>query len=155
MFATEHEMSLKFEKFLKANFGNAYIKECTGLFGVPDYVYFAKQDEEVSIISFELKLNNWRRAAKQAFRYKSFSNISYVVLSRKYVNPAINNIDFFKRYNIGLAAFDIQNEFEIFYKPETVEPFSENLNQKLIDFINKNNKKTKNITSIIRSAVEC
>lgn len=75
MFTTEQKMSLLFEKFLKLNFGNTYLKECQGLFGVPDYVFYAKQDQELSIISFELKLKDWKRAAKQAFRYKSFQNI--------------------------------------------------------------------------------
>src|ERR1035437_6309606 len=98
MFATEQEMSLMFEKFLKANFGNAYIKECQGLFGVPDFVFYAKQKQEVSIISFELKLKNWKQAAKQAFRYKSFSNITYVEIDIGSANAAINNIDLFKRY---------------------------------------------------------
>ena len=78
MFATEHEMSKRFEKYLKSNFGNSYLKEHQGLFGVPDFVFYAKQQQEISFVSFELKLKNWKRAAKQAFRYKSFSNISYV-----------------------------------------------------------------------------
>ncbi len=73
MFATEQEMSKMFEKFLKDNFGNAYLKECQGLFGVPDFVFYAKEQGSISIVSFELKLYNWKRAAKQAFRYKSFS----------------------------------------------------------------------------------
>lgn len=76
MFDTELEMSILFEKFLKANFGNTLLKECQGLFGIPDFVFYAKQNEEVSIISFELKLKDWKRAAKQAFRYKSFSNVA-------------------------------------------------------------------------------
>ena len=79
MFTTEQEMSLLFEKFLKLNFGNTYLKECQGLFGVPDYIFYAKQNQELSIISFELKLKDWKRAAKQAFRYKSFSNIAVAV----------------------------------------------------------------------------
>jgi len=96
MFQTELEMSLMFEKYLKANFGNAYLKECQGLFGIPDFVFYIKQKQEISIISFELKLKNWKKAAKQAFRYKSFSNISYVVLSSKSANAALNNLELFK-----------------------------------------------------------
>jgi hypothetical protein len=59
MFATEQEMSIMFEKFLKSNFGNAYLKECQGLFGIPDFVYFDKKKQDVSIISFELKLKKF------------------------------------------------------------------------------------------------
>lgn len=149
MFETELEMSLMFEKYLKANFGNAYLKECQGLFGVPDFVFYAKQKQEVSIIAFELKLKNWKKAAKQAFRYKSFSNISYVVLSSKNANAALNNIELFKKYNIGLAKFDINSYFEILYKPELGEPYSDNLNQKLIESISSSKKKSKNIETLI------
>src|ERR1035437_1209601 len=145
MFASEQEMSLMFEKFLKTNFGNSYLKECQGLFGVPDFVFYAKQKQMVSIISFELKLKNWKKAAKQAFRYKSFSNIAYVVLSSKSANAALNNLELFEKYNIGLARFDTDSYFEILYKPEAGTPYSENLNLKLIESISSSRKKSKNI----------
>lgn len=150
MFATEQEMSLMFEKFLKANFGNAYLKECQGLFGVPDFVFYAKHEEEVSIISFELKLKNWKKAAKQAFRYKSFSNISYVVLASKSANAALNNIALFEKYNIGLAKFDTDSDFKILYKPESSTPYSENLNLKLVETIIASKKKSKNTEILVR-----
>ena len=149
MFDTELEMSLLFEKFLKDNFGNTYIKECQGLFGVPDFVFYIKQKEEISIISFELKLKDWKRAAKQAFRYKSFSNVAYVVLSSKNVNSALNNIDLFEKYNIGLAKFGADRNFEILYKPESIKPYSENLNSKLIETIGISRKKAKNFELFI------
>ena len=148
MFETELEMSLLFEKFLKMNFGNAYLKECQGLFGVPDFVFYAKQKQEVSIISFELKLKNWKKAAQQAFRYKSFSNISYVVICSKSANAALNNIKIFEKYNIGLAKFDTNSDFEILYKPELGIPYSDNLNQKLVDTVFFSKKKSKNIESL-------
>lgn len=150
MFSTEQEMSLMFEKFLKANFGNAYLKECQGLFGVPDFVFYAKQEEEVSIISFELKLKNWKKAAKQAFRYKSFSNISYVVLASKSANAALNNIALFEKYNIGLAKFDTDSDFKILYKPKSSTPYSEDLNLKLVETISTSRKKSKNTETLVR-----
>ena len=150
MFSTEHEMSLMFEKFLKVNFGNAYLKECQGLFGVPDFVFYSRQEDEISIVSFELKLKNWQKAAKQAFRYKSFSNISYVVLASKNVNAALNNIALFQKYNIGLAKFNTDSNFEILYKPESSIPYSENLNLKLVETIGTCRKKSKNIETLVR-----
>ena len=149
MFATEQDMSKKFEKYLKSNFGNAYLKECQGLFGVPDFVFYAIQKHEVSIISFELKLKDWKRAAKQAFRYKSFSNISYVVLSSKSASAALNNIEMFEKYNIGLAKFDANSDFEILFKPENRKPYSENLNSRLIETISTSKKKAKNFEVLI------
>ncbi len=56
MFDSEQEMSIKFEKFMKVNFGNAYLKECQGLFGIPDFVFYNKKEQNISIVSFELKL---------------------------------------------------------------------------------------------------
>jgi len=148
MFTTEKEMSKLFEKYLKSNFGNTYLKECQGLFGVPDYVFYTKKKKEVSIISFELKLKNWKQAAKQAFRYKSFSNLSYVVLSSKSANAALNNIQLFEKYNIGLAKFDIDSDFEILYKPELDMPHSEDLNKKLVDEVSSSRKRSKSIDTL-------
>ena len=150
MFESEQEMSFMFEKFLKTNFGNTYLKECQGLFGVPDFVFYARQKQEVSIISFELKLKDWKKAAKQAFRYKSFSNLAYVVLSSKSANVALNNINVFERYNIGLALFNSNSDFEILYRPEFGRPYAENLNQKIVDSIGMSKKKAKNIEILIK-----
>lgn len=150
MFTTEKQMSLTFEKYVKANFGNAYLKECQGLFGVPDFVFYSRHNKEVSIISFELKLKDWKQAAKQAFRYKSFSNIAYVVLSSKNVNAALNNLDFFEKYNIGLAKFNTESDFEILFKPNLGMPYSENLNQKLLNVVSGSKKKVKNIGMLIK-----
>jgi hypothetical protein len=96
-------------------------------------------------VSFELKLKNWKQAAKQAFRHKSFSNVSYVVLGSSYANAALSNIEYFKQYNIGLATFDNESLFEIHFKPKVNEPYSENLKQKLVNTVARSRKKTKNI----------
>jgi len=150
MFTSEQEMSIQFEKFLKTNFGNSYIKECQGLSGIPDFIFYTKIKKEVSVISFELKLKNWKRATQQAFRYRSFSNIAYVVLSNDSIHSAIKNIETFEKYNIGLASFNMANIFKVIYQPEFSIPYSENLNQKLIESIGINNKKTKNIRILIK-----
>ena len=73
-------MSVEFERCIKSVIGNTYYKEWQGLFGIHDYVCFSKGDGEIDVISFELKLTNWRGALMQAFRYLSFSDYSYVVL---------------------------------------------------------------------------
>lgn len=149
MFVTELEMSRKFESFLKQNFGTAYLKEQEGLFGIPDFVWYAKQEERVSIVSFELKLRNWKRAAMQAFRYKSFSNASYVVIANETAHVAIDNIETFRKYNIGLASFDKTGEFQILFKPEADIPYSRNLNQKIVHKISASRKKAKNVQMLL------
>ncbi len=150
MFATEKQMSKKFELYVRVHFGNAYMKECKGLFGVPDYVFYDKNSKNTSIISFELKLKNWKQATKQAFRYKSFSHSSYVVLPASVSKLAEENIDFFKRYNIGLAIFGSEKEFEIIYKPSMEIPYSVELNTKVNELIGGSRKKSKNLEILVR-----
>jgi hypothetical protein len=145
MFASEIEMSEIFEDFTKKNFGNAYIKEFQGLFGIPDFLLYDKKCNELSIISFELKLKNWKRAIKQAFKYKSFSNISYVVLPANSAKSAQNNLDLFKQYNVGLAIFTPDNSFDILYKPELSEPFSDDLINKVSNQVKNSRKRLKNL----------
>ncbi|GAP68845.1 hypothetical protein BA6E_105119 [Bacteroidales bacterium 6E] len=149
MFASEQEMSKIFEKFLKERFGNSYLKECQGLFGIPDFVVYSWEKDETAVISFELKLSDWKRAAKQAFRYRSFSNMSYVVMSAQKSAVAVKNIDLFKRYNIGLAKFNNDGFFEILHKPEISQPYSENLNRKLMQSIGNSHLKAKNVEVLL------
>lgn len=149
MFATEEEMSNKFERYLKTTFGNTYLKECSGLFGIPDFVLYTTESEELSIISFELKLTDWKRAVKQAFRYKSFSNIAYVVLPSCRANAAVNNLEFFEKYNIGLAKFNMDKHMEIVYKPTARKPYSDALRQKLVKSISGSRKKSKDVSLLV------
>lgn len=142
-------MSKIFEKFLKERFGNSYLKECQGLFGIPDFVVYSWEKDETAVISFELKLSDWKRAAKQAFRYRSFSNMSYVVMSAQKSAVAVKNIDLFKRYNIGLAKFNNDGFFEILHKPEISQPYSENLNRKLMQSIGNSHLKAKNVEVLL------
>jgi hypothetical protein len=149
MFCSEKEMSSKFEKFLRSEFGNSYRKEQKGLFGIPDFIFYAKDQDNFSVISFELKLKDWKTAAKQAFRYRSFSHISYVVLPNSNAKAAREKIEFFKQYNIGLAFFDNSLRFEIVYKPDFTEPYSNSLKEKFVDSIASCRKKTKCIQALV------
>lgn len=149
MFETEQEMSVLFEKFLQSTFGNAYLKECKGLSGIPDFICYSKETDSVSIISFELKLFNWKKAAKQAFRHKSFAEIVYVVLDRGHANPALNNISFFEQYNIGLAFFDRNRNFEIINKPRRSVPFSLHMTKKIKNVVAPYRKRAKNVDILV------
>lgn len=137
MYKSEAEMSFQFEEYLQMNYGDSYFKEYDGLFGRPDFVYYNKYKNETSITSFELKLRDWRRAIKQAFRYRSFSNIAYVVLPESNINPALNNLEMFEQFNIGLASFD-EAGLKILYKPESKEPYSVRLSRIICSDIESN-----------------
>ena len=98
MYTSENIMSVEFERCIKSVIGNTYYKEWQGLFGIPDYVCFSKGDGEIDVISFELKLTNWRGALMQAFRYRSFSDYSYVVLPEETAIKALEHLEMFIRY---------------------------------------------------------
>ncbi|WP_421827904.1 hypothetical protein [Larkinella sp.] len=119
------------------------LKECKGLFGIPDYVIFEeKNDCDFYIVSIELKLKNWQQALTQAFRYLSFSNKSFVVLDEKFIRPALNNINIFEQYNIGLASFNLNHDFKIYLNPVEITPFDPVLNENLTKLITASHAKT-------------
>jgi len=127
-FKSEQEMSLVFESFINNLFENkniSILKEQKGLFGIPDYLLVENSINSINyIISIELKLKNWKGALKQAFRYRSFSNESFVILDESSINLGLKNLESFKRYNIGLGTFSGENEFRIHYFPQPSEPFT-------------------------------
>jgi hypothetical protein len=145
MFQSEEEMSLYFERFISRKYGTTYLKEVEGLFGIPDYVFYTnhKNPEKISLISFELKLKNWKKALQQAFRYRSFSHYAYVVISPDGESAAVKNIASFEKYNIGLAVYRSKSNLDIIVKPKASKPYSEQLQNKTLSLIHGNRRKTK------------
>jgi hypothetical protein len=119
-FESESEMSNSFEEFLDCLLrGERFfsLKEYKGPFGIPDFLLVEECDERIShVISIELKLKDWKKAVKQAFRYRSFSHQAFVIMDHKCLNPAISNIAYFKHFNIGLASFESLIGAENFYQ---------------------------------------
>ncbi len=70
-----------------------------------------------SIVAFEAKLRDWKRALLQASRYKTFANESWVLLDRSQANAAISNLPEFEKFNIGLATFSTECTYDVYYKP--------------------------------------
>lgn len=72
---------------------------------------------KMSIFSFELKLENWKRALFQAIRYKTFSEFSYVVMPYEKMTLLKKNVDYFKQSNIGIVVYDErENTLETIYR---------------------------------------
>lgn len=78
-----------------------------------------------SIVSIEAKLTDWKRALRQAFRYREFSNQSWVLLDASRASSAIANLDIFQRGNIGLATFSTLKELRIHYEPSFENSFNQ------------------------------
>jgi hypothetical protein len=142
-FNSEFEMSLGFENFINMIFDKkniAILKELKGLFGIPDYMLVQSSADSIEhVISIELKLRDWKGALKQAFRYKSFSNESFVVLDESNINLGLKNIKSFKHYNIGLGSFNSNDEFRIHFFPLLSEPFSTNFDKKIAQSLSGSN----------------
>jgi len=115
-----------------------FYSEFKGLFGVPDYLIIERNNKSIlHIMAFELKLKNWKQALKQAFRYRTFSNLAFVVLDENYVERALNHIDEFVKFNVGLASINKKKSIKVYHIPKSNIPFSpnyiNNLNNKVIN----------------------
>lgn len=83
--------------------------------------YYVKSKEYKMVlgttIAIEAKLRNWKHALSQARRYRRFAHYSYVLLDKKYSNPAENNIEIFKKFGIGLITME-NKIIEIHFSPK-------------------------------------
>lgn len=118
--------------------------EPAGLFGIPDLViashdFSGNGEQQIMAFAFEMKLSNWKRALAQAFRYKAFAEVSFVVLDSKYINRALKQLDKFQRANIGLLSIDLDGNLQIHHQPSNDDPFCEqtrsNFERKVIEMI--------------------
>lgn len=86
-------------------------------------------------IAIEAKLKDWKRALKQAYRYKWFATYSYVFMDSKFVGPALKNKATFKKYNIGLASVSTDGAIDILLKPMKIEPYDDVMRMLLGEYL--------------------
>ena len=103
------------------------LEEVRGMIGRPDILL--KSQESKKIITIEVKLKNWKRALRQAYKYRSFSDIAFICMDEKNINPALKNIELFKKSNIGLISINDKNEVKIHYEPVVGYAYVEQLRQ--------------------------
>ena len=120
MFKNEQEMvwtliSILKNKSLSINQARDFIimREVEGLVGRPDILLKSKKSKK--IITIELKLKNWKRALAQAYKYKSFSDISYVCMDESNVDAVLKHLDMFEKYNIGLIHLMLLHHMQKIY----------------------------------------
>lgn len=76
-------------------------------------------------IVVEAKLSHWKQALNQAYRNQLYAKESYVVLDKNQARGAYENIDKFKKSNIGFAvASNSSGNLEIIWKPQPQKPYS-------------------------------
>ena len=143
-FNNEKEMADQFKTFYKNLLRKKnliLLEEYKGLFGRPDFIVLERLENNIeTIIAFELKLKNWQTALKQAYRYRAFAHMSFVIMDEQNINSPINQISQFIKFNIGLGAFNCNNEFKIFYAPEVRTPYSLRYVKQINDVLPYNKK---------------
>lgn len=130
MFTSEEELVLETLPILQEHYSleKEIVREPNGLFGIPDVMIYDKY-----VISIEFKLKNWKRAMFQAYRYKGFSSKSYVILDEHFSKKAIESIDEFIHFNIGLCTVE-NNKMTCHYEPHVEKPYSPNLAEKALEY---------------------
>ena len=77
------------------------------------------------ITVYEIKIKDWRKALKQAYRYKYYSHKSIVVMPEEKVARAIKNIEIFRALEVGLWIYSREkNSINKVYTPRIKRPFS-------------------------------
>jgi hypothetical protein len=137
MFKSEDELTFEFERLLKNLFYEensiTILKQLKGVVGIPDFVLVDTGPHSRIIVSVELKIKNWRRALAQAFKYRAFSHLSFVLMDADRSKPALNNLNKFFNYNIGFATLDNHGDFRVHSLPTAFPPFSISLHKKFRD----------------------
>lgn len=112
---SKKDLSKSIEKLV----ANKYVK-IKGVNLVIDRDYELPFNENFAI---EAKLKDWKRALKQAYRYKWFAEYSYVVMDAYYSGSAIKNIDTFEKHNVGLATITTDGDLKMYFNPKRQQPF--------------------------------
>lgn len=107
-------------------------------FGIADIVSVFKKKNETTLYAFEMKIKGWRKALAQAYRYKYYADLVYVVLPSNEAERAVQSIEIFQKLNIGLLAFD-DKEMRIkwLFKPENEKPLSQVTHDKVLKLLSK------------------
>jgi hypothetical protein len=90
-------------------------------------------------VAIEAKLKDWKRALKQAYRYKWFADKSYVFVPSENINLPLANINLFEKYNVGLASVSETSGIEVVHAPFRERPYSERMRMALNEHLLANN----------------
>mgnify|MGYP003664652912 CR=1 FL=1 len=110
---------IEVKKSLKKLEKNKYVKiKDSKVYKFKNYSLLFKDN-----FAIEAKLKDWKRAVQQAYRYRWFAEYSYVVLDSHYSKSAINNLDIFEKYNVGLATINPEGNLVRYFNPKRQQPF--------------------------------
>jgi len=106
-FATEADFVERFVGKLskgRTSFGKVQItKEWDHTAGFVDVL---ARHRRKTLVAFEAKLDNWKRAFHQAYRNTAYANKSYVIVPTHVAARALRDRDEFELRGVGLCSFD-------------------------------------------------
>jgi hypothetical protein len=86
----------------------------------------SKRCKKKTLLAFELKIRDWRKALGQAYRYRYFADAAFAVLPPQAAESARRFIETFKSLEVGLWSFDKSTgAIKKFYSPRVKVPMSE------------------------------
>lgn len=147
-FISEEIMSSKIYKILLDEINNhknvKILKEFDGIISIPDFLLIIEdKNANPYLISIELKLKNWKIALHQAFRYKAFCNEAYVIIDSTSISRVSNNLNDFRKANIGVATFDTELNIKIYNETVPSLPYSKYYSNKFLHKYYKHNEVSK------------
>lgn len=67
-------------------------------------------------VAIEAKVRDWRKGLKQAMRYKSFADKSYLAVYDEFIDVPLGHLDVFRALNIGLLGVS-DSAVNVYYEP--------------------------------------
>jgi hypothetical protein len=124
-------------------------------FGVADFIWFVwrstPQSQEgsafeyrsrfrrgESLLAFEMKLRDWRKALGQAYRYRYFADSAFVVLPPEAAATAKEHLEVFRKLGVGLWSFDKRKEsIRRLHTPRSGTPLSSKARERAVDILTR------------------
>jgi len=84
-----------------------------------------------TITVYEVKIKDWKKAIRQAYRYRYYAHKSIIIMPVENVSGLIKNLQTLKSLGIGVWTYDKKGDhFDLLYTPRKRKPFSEIANKK-------------------------
>jgi hypothetical protein len=96
----------------------------------------AGKPQKATVLAFEMKLKDWRKALAQAFRYRYFADAALVVLPPQTAIHAQRALSVFRDLQVGLWSFDNQTQrIREIFTPRLRQPLSDSARRKAISIL--------------------
>lgn len=112
-------------------------------YGIADFLWAAASNSTggLTLMAFEMKLKDWKKALGQAYRYSYFADHAVVVLPLESIGRARANMDVFRKMGIGLWSFDVASEtIEAIHHSKISKPRNGSAKEKAVALLRRRSK---------------